>query len=71
MSDFKSEDRNMLVETHTLLKAHVVEMQAITKDHEARLRTIETRQTRLLTVFTLASAGIGSVIASTFHKFFS
>lgn len=71
MTQFKPEDRNMLVETHTLLKTHVKTMNKITEDHELRLRTVETRQTKIMAVFALIFTGIGSVFAATFNKFIS
>lgn len=66
MSEFKDEDRNMLVETHTLLKQHV----KITDDHEKRIRLVESRQTKLIATFTAISAGVGSTVGATWHKFF-
>lgn len=63
---FTDEDRNRLIETHTLIKTHVGRL----NDHETRLRTVETRQTKIMTVFATISAAIGSTLGATWHKFF-
>lgn len=57
----------MLVETNTLLKEYVKTV----RDHEKRIRVMEGRQTKILTIFSLASAAVGSGILSIWHKLFN
>ncbi len=66
MSDFRPEDRHMLIETHTLLKQLIDK----TEDHETRIRTVENRQTKILTFFTFISAVIGSAASKVWDKVF-
>ena len=67
---FSSKDRNMMVETHTLLKTHVNAIIKTTEDHEDRIRTVESRQGKIMAFFGFAAAGIGSAATSLWGKIF-
>lgn len=67
MSEFRPEDRNVLIETHTLLKTYVKK----SDDHEERLRVVERKQNKILATFFVISSAVGGTIASAWHKFFS
>ena len=66
MSAFTDEDRNRLIETHTLLRTHVKKVD----DHEQRIRHVERNQSKVIAVFALVTAGLSSAIGSAWHKFF-
>lgn len=60
MNEFKSEDRNMLIETHTLLTMYVETTTKTTEDHEKRLRVVEGSQTKMLAFVAVCMAAAGS-----------
>jgi len=70
MSEFRVEDRIMLVESHTLLKAHVKSMTKTTEDHEARIRVVESRQGKILALVSIMTAGLGSSATALWGKLF-
>lgn len=54
MGDFTNDDRNKLIETHTLIKSLVHRVD----DHETRIRKNENIATKAIAITTLMWAGI-------------
>lgn len=68
MGEFSDEDRTMLVETHTLLKAHARQMTKIADDHEDRIRVVEHKQNKIMAILSVASVGIGGALSTVWQK---
>lgn len=70
MTGFGPRERELLTETHTLLKTHVHYITQKAEDHEQRLRKIEKRQHGILATIALLFSGAGATASQYWHKFF-
>ena len=64
MGDFTNEDRNRLVETHTIVKA----LAKTVDDHETRIRQNEGVVTKVAFVASFVGAGITAGVSAMWRK---
>ncbi len=66
MGEFTTDDRNRLIETHTLVKGYA----KLLDDHEQRIRKTEGVATQATVYATLGGGLFAAVISPLFKKFF-